>query len=530
MENCKSAIFNAHKVETEILQELAEGNYVKTHKKPHIISALGAIEKSDGSVRLIHDASRPEGHSLNDLASREPCKFQTFKDVLNVVSHNCFCAKLDLHHSYRACGIRECDKELTGLKWKFKGSDSYVYIKDNRLPFGARKSVYHFNNLTQAVKRFMQKRGFNCVTYIDDFFLAEKDFDTCLKSLNVLMRLVRSLGFSINYKKVSDPCQSLVYLGIRINIRAGTLSLDEGKAASLIETLQNTIKRTRLSKNQLQSLAGKLAWASVVTPWGKTHTCLFFRCLSLLKKPSHKIKIKKLYSSVKWWLSYLNTGNNTRLIWDNRPIVYMVSDACTVGGGGFCPHNGDWLYKHWQVDTPHLANVHINIKELYMGLFAVARWAPVFPNSRLCLFMDNIASTCIINKGSSRNMHAIHCMRSLSLIALKHNVTVEAFYIPGVFNNVADSISRFSMDGQIARFISLVHASQLPIPINNGYWLSEHMSKNAQFCISSQIMKWTDLHTAWMQRWQNGRRFPWQRRPRRTTSATHEYFCSSAEI
>ena len=42
----------------------------------------------------------------------------------------------------------------------------------------------------------------------------------------------------------------------------------------------------------------------------------------------------------------------------------------------------------------------------------------------------------------------------MSLLAIKYNVSAEAFYIPGNFNYLADSISRF---GQIARFMSLVY-------------------------------------------------------------------------
>ena len=45
------------------------GNDVDTQEKPTIISAIGAIPKSEKSVRLIHDASRPMGLGLNDYVS-----------------------------------------------------------------------------------------------------------------------------------------------------------------------------------------------------------------------------------------------------------------------------------------------------------------------------------------------------------------------------------------------------------------------------------------------------------------------------
>lgn len=519
---------NVYKVEEQIIAELNEGNYVICDHKPHIVSALGAIDKPDGGIRLIHDASRPVGASLNDLATPEDSTFQSFKDVLALLQPNCYCAKVDLKAAYRSCGIRKCDRELTGLKWRFTGTNQHVFMQDHRFCFGARKTVFHFNNITQAVRRMMERRGFNIVVFIDDFLCIEKDFATCLASYNTLIQLLRSLGFSINWQKVADPTQCVVFLGIQINTHAGTLSLNEDKTERLIDSLNSTLKRSRLSKTQLQSIAGKLMWASVVTPWGKTHTCEIFRHLSILKKPSHKLRTIKLHATLIWWINCLRTGNHTRLIWDDRPIINICTDSSRPAGGAFC-EDGDWVYKHWCVDAPHIANVHINFKELYMGLYAVARWAPKYPNHRLFLFMDNTASTHIINNGSSRCMLAIKCLRSLSLIASTFNVSIHAFYIPGVFNNIADSISRFYSKGQIARFISLLHEGQWPMPSDGGYWINNHMSQQAKLCISLQISKWVALQTNWTQRWLVGSHTRWRRTQNQTTSAMQGHFSSSVK-
>ena len=56
-------------VEAQIREEIDNGRYIITKEKPKIISALGAIVKDSGKVRLIHDCSRPQGNALNDLAT-----------------------------------------------------------------------------------------------------------------------------------------------------------------------------------------------------------------------------------------------------------------------------------------------------------------------------------------------------------------------------------------------------------------------------------------------------------------------------
>jgi hypothetical protein len=56
-------------IKQQVLHEISEGNYIVCDSKPNVISPLGAIPKSTGGIRLIHDCSRPSGNSLNDYAT-----------------------------------------------------------------------------------------------------------------------------------------------------------------------------------------------------------------------------------------------------------------------------------------------------------------------------------------------------------------------------------------------------------------------------------------------------------------------------
>jgi hypothetical protein len=53
-------------VSKQVNHEICCGNYVPSKSVPVIVSPLGAIPKSDGGVRLIHDCSRPAGLAVND--------------------------------------------------------------------------------------------------------------------------------------------------------------------------------------------------------------------------------------------------------------------------------------------------------------------------------------------------------------------------------------------------------------------------------------------------------------------------------
>ena len=80
------------KVKTQIEQ----GNYVTASKKPTIISLLWAIPKDDGSVRLIHDGSLPEGFVMNEYTDHHSVRYQTLQDACRLAEPGYYCAKLDL--------------------------------------------------------------------------------------------------------------------------------------------------------------------------------------------------------------------------------------------------------------------------------------------------------------------------------------------------------------------------------------------------------------------------------------------------
>ena len=173
-------------VEDQVLLELNHGRYVVTETKPSIVSALSAVPKSDGGIRLIHDFSRPDELSVNSYATKESFCAETVDDAVSRIGPGWYMAKVDLQSAYRTVPVHPSQFTLTGLQWTFQDK-STKFMYDSRLPFGARKSPQIFHTLTQAVKRMMVRRGFVTTTVLlDDFFIAGETFDECLLALNTL--------------------------------------------------------------------------------------------------------------------------------------------------------------------------------------------------------------------------------------------------------------------------------------------------------------------------------------------------------
>ena len=156
-------------VESQILTEIQNGRYRIVDHKPCIVSALGAIPKRDSNkIRLIHDASRPTGETLNDYATIDHFQYQSVQDAVDLVTPGCFFARLDLANAYPSVKIHKSNFKATGLKWRFNNDKHFTYVIDERLPFGASRSPRSFLQLRKLLERLWQRKAIilSCVTWM----------------------------------------------------------------------------------------------------------------------------------------------------------------------------------------------------------------------------------------------------------------------------------------------------------------------------------------------------------------------------
>ena len=400
-------------------------------------------------------------------------------------------AKCDLKWAYRSVGINPDQYALTGLQWHFEGDTQPTTLVDTTFCFGARKSPAHFNRITKAIKRMMVRRGYQCSVFLDDFLIYEESFAKCAASLQTLIALLRSLGFRINWKKVCDPCQTIVYLGVEISTTENKLSLDPAKTNQLLQDISAMTQRKRVSKKQVQIMAGKLSWASTVHCWGRAYMSSLFRAIRQLNKSDHKMIVTTaMQEDLQWWLSCLQTSQHCRAIWpDEAQTIAIATDASLVGGGGFLPTTGDFVYANWALDRPDIANTHINVKELAMIGEALTRWAPMFPGHHFCVQTDNVTAAHHVNKGYAKGYLPSKILKNIATIAHGYQITISAYYLPGIRNEIPDSVSRLHSRSQFARLSALLSSLCGPVG-HQTYYLPMHMSPASFLYLLPQVMKY----------------------------------------
>lgn len=429
-------------VEAQIGEEIANGRYVVPSQPPILISAIGAIPKRDSDkVRLIHDCSRPSGAALNDFAYSSHFTYQSVADAVAMIKPDSYLAKIDLSNAYRSVRIHPSNYVATGLQWTFTGDNQPTALVDTRLPFGARKSPEIFNHLSQAVCRIMKGKGYGkIIAYLDDFLVIGDTYRECYEAKSVLFKLLRELGFAINYNKLEGPTRKLVFLGILLDTERQVLELSKSKISQVQQSIASVSQKVKVTKRELQSLCGKLNWCCQVIYGGRPHLRRIINRMNSLQRPWHRTRItQEVRLDLCFWQGFMAVFNGITPMVDNRPGTAISTDACNVAAGAVF---GDkWVYTPWS-SWPGTEELHINHKETLAVLPAATLWAPWWRDRKVYIHMDNQAAVGIINKGTCRHPLVMASLRRLFWLSAIYNFRVKAVYYPGVFNRAADNISR----------------------------------------------------------------------------------------
>lgn len=317
------------------------------------ISKVGVIPKSTpGQWRLIVDLSSPEGASVNDGVAEELCSLSyvtvddAAKEVLRLGTGSLL-AKVDVKSAYRTVPVHPDDRWLLGMQW-----EGATFI-DTVLPFGLRSAPKIFAALADAAVWILEQEGVKFVIhYGDDFLLIGPPGSLdCARALEMVRQVFRRLGIPIALNKLEGPVWCLTFLGIEIDTLAMELRLPAEKLRELKllvgEWLESRRSRTR---DELESLIGKLNHACKVVRPGKTFMRRMFELLTGTRRAHHHIRLRPpLRSDLQWWATFMEEWNGASVLQEfgRRPVSHEFwTDASGRFGCGAL-WGTQWLQVEW---------------------------------------------------------------------------------------------------------------------------------------------------------------------------------------
>lgn len=151
-----------------------------------------------------------------------------------------------------------------------RGPDGRIYL-DCRLPFGLATAPAIFSMISNVINDIARTHlGIDSFVYIDDFAILSNGA-TAERDVEAFCRLLDILGVPLAQDKLlrdGVPSARNTYLGIEFDLAANKMRLPADKRDKAVEELRGWVRARNKRLQDFRRLAGRLAWASLVTPYG----------------------------------------------------------------------------------------------------------------------------------------------------------------------------------------------------------------------------------------------------------------------
>ena len=451
-------------VDTELKDQAVIGGFDRNpFSSEAFYSPLGSTEKRDSpDRRVIMDLSFPRGRSVNDLIPRDEylgehmvLTFPRIDELIDLVrqkGRGCLLFKKDLKRAYRQIRIDVGSSNLLGFTWRGK-----LYF-DISLPMGLRSSAMCCQRSTLCVRHIFRKHGYELVVYLDDLGSAESP-EKAEEAYNCLGEILERSGFVAKESKSCPPSTKMAFLGVGFDTETLMLEVTKDRLDELLTLLKSWSNRTMASRQEIQSIIGKLNFvASVVRP-GRVFISRLLNFLRGLPETGLHALTQEVHKDLNWWASFLPLYNGISMMpmegWSSPDEVF-ASDACLVGCGAWVSDIKQYFHTTFPIHIQEAAG-HINALELLTIIVACKVWGPPWAGKRILVQCDNEVSVVVINSGRTRDKFLQACLRELHFIAAVHEFEIRGIHIPGILNRIPDALSRWSLGPQYeAEFTALV--------------------------------------------------------------------------
>ena len=455
------------------------------HPTPYGVQPLHVILKPGRKPRLVIDLSR----NLNQHLAYEYFTYSSVRDAMEQSTPNCWYSKLDLTNCFLSFPLHP--SALPHFVFRFEG-DLYQFT---RLPFGLSSAPRICTELLAVVAYAMGLDGVDAlIRYLDDFLFIDSEERANHASLAAALRQFDAFGLVVNPEKTEGPAQRITFLGVLFDSTTQTVACTPERVAELLSLLRQAVADDQLGVTALQSLIGKLQFATQVLPGFRPFTLRLQAVLNTrlaaiergrgterrhrFQRTFAHVRVDSgLRADVSFWLNHLR-GWNGRQRWrsaQSAPFTF-ASDA-SLGGFGFyleavppAAVTAQWP-DHLLVGTGfmgvysdedqslHCSSGQMTWCELFAVYAALITYADVLRDSCVLFLVDNETDVHVLNQQATRSIRLAGLLREIYRLSLECNISIYARHLPGVENVLADFLSRPEHHGGSTDVVAAFHAA-----------------------------------------------------------------------
>ena len=467
-------------VDKFICTEVGEGGVTGPFEKSPwwntVTSPIMTAHKKVKSRRTVYDATFGD-KSLNNSTPSDsylglPCKYtypkiEDYKLMVLKSGKSAWMWKRDLSRFYLQLPLDPTEYNRVGLIWR---GLFFFFIG---LAFGLRHSGLQGQKVTDAVAWVLRGIGrdkddgrpYQVCNYVDDLGGVEENKARAKEAYDALGWLLADLGLGESQKKAEPPTTKITYLGVEFNSVDMTMSVPPDKITEIKAEISKWVRRTTITKRELQSLLGKFFWVAKVVKYARAFMGrLLMQLRTMSDQKDHK-KIKLLDESRKdilWWSQYLDKFNGISMIVNDDPIPLTyeqlldkphdicAGDATPTGGGAW--HGREY----WCGDLPeHLKDprIPIHLKEFWVLIVSAKLWGDTWTGRCIVQYCDNDSVCDTVQYKKPRDPALLSLLREYLHIVVTKKFFPVVRKIGSKENAIADHISRrYDKDSALSVF------------------------------------------------------------------------------
>ena len=371
-------------------------------------------KKNTEERRIIVDLSFLEGGSLNDgmikddyMGQKVKLTFPRSDDLacrIYKLGKNAYMYKVDLSRYFRQIPLNPGDFSVVG--YIINGE---LYF-DKVLPMGMRTAPYIAQRVSNAIAHIHMHVGFFLLNYVDDLLRAEHK-DRVWEAYLHLIKLLEELWVEISQEKLIPPTTRLEFLGITFDSQSMSMHVPQEKVKEIKEELHRWLFKTKVTRKELESLVGKLQFASKCIRTGKVFVARLIEWIKHMNRKDKYTVPLEARKDIAWWSRFMQQFNGKAIIWMHKepsPDKVLATDACPTGLGEITGQE----YFHAEIPQ-HLQGHNIAHLEMMAVLTALKLWGEQLRGTFFWVHVDNEAVATVLNSGASRDLFLQDALREV---------------------------------------------------------------------------------------------------------------------
>ena len=359
-------------------------------ERPDNIMSISVVLKR-GKTRVVIDASRPDGASLNDLADLPPTRLANIFMAMRAFCRTGQFWLADEEDAFYQSPLSYDSRRLAGICWR---GQIYAF----RRSFFGFKAAPHLQQtqsiaLIRITTRRLRRRGLPCgdppgwdlcwasanpdtvttarrgertdeqpegrgadvynrggshhsdalvtiLGYLDDFWGSASTPRSAAFSFLHFLAVCHAAGIRLKPSKVVPPTRRGLYLGVWCDLDNMTVSIDSDRVADLTDKLLRLLALDSVTVGDLMSVVGVLVFCAIIIPAAR---CFYRRLLDALRVDNarrHRFRRLRwtpgMREDVELWLQILRRYNGRAVSRGVSDPVYPYagySDASFLGWG-----------------------------------------------------------------------------------------------------------------------------------------------------------------------------------------------------